>query len=381
MSNKNNESVSKLQQKSPLEYQEGLCLTTCDNNVSLQLGIDKLKFYYNGDYEFKSVQKWNKVFSIENPSQDKTQGVICRSQGNEVLGSKLFINEKNYSATFKNNMMLVEWNPSKEFHESNLTADPDLIEHTFKTITNDLIQNKDFDFNPNEMKLSRIDITKQSYMKQPTNVYMDIISNFRQSRRYQKGEYEGGTLIKNRQAELCIYDKGKHLQMLQGIKNIQPTNFLRIEARLMNSSKIKNTLPFNTIEGLLNNTHQLPDLYKKQLNTILPYKEIDFNNTEFSSQLELMKTCIESKKSKWFMFYLINANSMQNQLSYKEMELMLWTVYNEGMISRATVYRKLDEYRITIQELEFLKVRLKKTTANNNQNNYNEFVNTFYKFA
>jgi succinate dehydrogenase/fumarate reductase flavoprotein subunit len=72
---------------------------------------------------------------------------------------------------------------------------------------------------------------------------------------------------------------------------------------------------------------------------------------------------------------------MQNQLSYKEMELMLWTVYNEGMISRATVYRKLDEYRITIQELEFLKVRLKKTTANNNQNNYNEFVNTFYKFA
>jgi hypothetical protein len=381
MSNKNNESVSKLQQKSPIEYQEGLCLTTCDNNVNLQLGIDKLKFYYNGDYEFKSVQKWNKVFSIENPSQDKTQGVICRSQGNEILGSKLFINEKNYSATFKNNMMMVEWNPSKEFHESNLTSDPDLIEHTFNTITNDLIQNKDFDFNPNEMKLSRIDITKQSYMKQPTNVYMDIINGFRQSRRYQKGEYEGGTLIKNRQAELCIYDKGKHLQMLQGMKNIQPTNFLRIEARLMNSSKIKNTLPFNTIEGLLNNTHQLPDLYKKQLNTILPYKEIDFNNTEFSSQLELMKTCIESKKNNWFMFYLMSANSMQNLLTYKEMELMLFTVYNEGMLSRATVYRKLDEYRITIQELEFLKVRLKKNTANNNQNNYNEFVNTFYKFA
>lgn len=381
MSHKNNDSVLKLQQKSPDEYQEGLCLTTCDNNVNLQLGIDKLKFYYNGDYEFKSVQKWNKVFSIENPSEDKKQGIICRSEGKEVLGSKLFINEKNYSATFKNNMMLVEWNPSKEFHESNLTSDPDLIEHTFKTITDDLIQNKDFDFNPNEMKLSRIDITKQSYMKQPTNVYMDIINGFRQSRRYQKGEYEGGTLIKNRQAELCIYDKGKHLQMLKGMKNIQPTNFLRIEARLMNSSKIKNTLPFNTIEGLLNNTHQLPDLYKKQLNTILPYKEIDFNNTEFSSQLELMKTCIESKKSKWFMFYLINANSMQNQLSYKEMELMLWTVYNEGMISRATVYRKLDEYRITIQEIEFLKVRLKKNTANNNQNNYNEFVNTFYKFA
>lgn len=381
MSHKNNDSVSKLQQKSPVEYQEGLCLTTCDNNVNLQLGIDKLKFYYNGDYEFKSVQKWNKVFSIENPSEDKKQGVICRSQGKEVLGSKLFINEKNYSATFKNNMMLVEWNPSKEFHESNLTSDPDLIEYTFRKITNDLIQNKDFDFNPNDMKLSRIDITKQSYMKQPTNVYMDIINGFRQSRRYQKGEYEGGTLIKNRQAELCIYDKGKHLQMLQGMRNIQPTNFLRIEARLMNSSKIKNTLPFNTIDGLLNNTHQLPGLYKKQLNTILPYKEIDFNNTEFSSQLELMKTCIESKKSKWFMFYLINANNMQNQLSYKEMELMLWTVYNEGMISRATVYRKLDEYRITIQELEFLKVRLKKTTINNNQNNYNEFVNTFYKFA
>ena len=81
------------------------------------------------------------------------------------------------------------------------------------------------------------------------------------------------------------------------------------------------------------------------------------------------------------MFYLMSANSMQNLLTYKEMELMLFTVYNEGMLSRATVYRKLDEYRMTIQELEFLKVRLKKTTANNNQNNYNEFVNTFYKFA
>jgi hypothetical protein len=77
----------------------------------------------------------------------------------------------------------------------------------------------------------------------------------------------------------------------------------------------------------------------------------------------------------------MSANSMQNLLTYKEMELMLFTVYNEGMLSRATVYRKLDEYRMTIQELEFLKVRLKKTTANNNQNNYNEFVNTFYKFA
>jgi len=381
MSHKNNDSVSKLQQKNPLVYQEGFCATNVHTNSNLQLGIDKLKFYYNGDYEFKSVQKWNKVFSIENPSEDKTQGVICRSQGNDILGSKLFINEKNYSATFKNNMMLVEWNPSKEFHESDLTCNPDLIEYTFKTITDDLIQNKDFDFNPNEMKLSRIDITKQSHMKQPTNVYMDIINGFRQSRRYQKGEYEGGTLIKNRQAELCIYDKGKHLQMLQGMKNIQPTNFLRIEARLMNSSKIKNTLPFNTIEGLLNNTHQLPELYKKQLNTILPYKEISIKDIEFSSQLELMKTCIEYKKSKWFMFYLMNANSMQNQLSYKEMELMLWTIHNEGMISRRTVYNKLDEYRTTIQELEFLKVRLKKTTINNNQNNYNEFVNTFYKFA
>jgi hypothetical protein len=140
-------------------------------------------------------------------------------------------------------------------------------------------------------------------------------------------------------------------------------------------------LPFNTIEGLLNNTHQLPDLYKKQLNTILPYKEISIKDVEFSSQLELMKTCIEYKKSKWFMFYLMNANSMQNQLSYKEMELMLWTIHNEGMISRRTVYNKLDEYRTTIQELEFLKVRLKKNTINNNQNNYNEFVNTFYKFA
>jgi hypothetical protein len=63
------------------------------------------------------------------------------------------------------------------------------------------------------------------------------------------------------------------------------------------------------------------------------------------------------------------------------MEQMLWQVCDEGMISERTIYRKLDEYRTTIQELEFLKVRLKKTTINNNQNNYNEFVNTFYKFA
>jgi len=381
MSHKNNHSVSKLQQKKSDVYQKDFTVNSCQNNINLQLGIDKLKFYYTGDYEFKSVQKWNKVFSIENPSEDKTQGVICRSQGNEVLGSKLFINEKNYSATFKNNMMLVEWNPSKHYHESDLTCNPDLIENTFKNITNDLIQNKDFDFNPNDMKLSRIDITKQHYMKQPTSVYLNIINGFRQSRRYQKGEYEGGTLIKNRQAELCIYDKGKHLQMLQGMRNIQPTNFLRIEARIMNSTKIKNTLPFNTIEGLLNNTHQLPDLYKKQLNTILPYKEININDIEYSSQLELMKTCIEVKKSKWLMFYLMNANSMESTISYKQMEQMLWQVHEEGMISERTIYRKLDEYRTTIQELEFLKVRLKKTTANNNQNNYNEFVNTFYKFA
>jgi hypothetical protein len=381
MSSKNSSSIAKLQQKNPLEYQEGFCATNVHTNSNLHIGIDKLKFYYNGDYNFKSVKKWNKVFSIENPSENKTQSVICRSEGSEVLGSKLFINEKNYSATFKNNMMLVEWNPSKHFHESDLTCNPDLIEYTFKTITDDLIQNKDFDFNPNEMKLSRIDITKQSYMKQPTNVYMDIINGFRQSRRYQKGEYEGGTLIKNKQAELCIYDKGKHLQILQGMKNVQPTNFLRIETRLMNSSKIKNTLPFNTIEGLLNNTHQLPKLYVNQLNSILPYKEISIKNTEYSSQLELMKTCIEYKKSKWFMFYLMNANSMENLLTYKEIELMLWTIFEEGLISRRTIYNKLDEYRTTIQELNFLKVRLKKTTINNNQKNYNELVNSFYKFV
>lgn len=381
MSSKNNNSIANLQQKNPFEYQEGFCATNLHTNSNLQLGIDKLKFYYKGDYEFNSVKKWNKVFSIENPSENKTQNVICRSEGREILGNKLFINEKNYSATFKNNMMLIEWNPSKHFHESDLTCNPDLIEYTFKTITDDLIQNKDFNFNPNEMKLSRIDITKQSYMKQPTNVYMDIINGFRQSKRYQKGEYEGGTLIKNKQAELCIYDKGKHLQLLKGLKNLQPTNFLRIEARLMNSSKIKNTLPFNTIEGLLNNTHQLPELYVNQLNSILPYKEINIKNTEFSSQLELMKTCIEYKKNKWFMFYLMNANSMENLLTYKEMEIMLWMIFEEGLISRRTIYNKLDEYRTTIQELDFLKVRLKKTTINNNQKNYKEFVNTFYKFA
>jgi hypothetical protein len=77
----------------------------------------------------------------------------------------------------------------------------------------------------------------------------------------------------------------------------------------------------------------------------------------------------------------MNANSMESTISYKQMEQMLWQVHEEGMISERTIYRKLDEYRTTIQELEFLKVRLKKSTANNNQNNYNEFVNTFYKFA
>ena len=81
------------------------------------------------------------------------------------------------------------------------------------------------------------------------------------------------------------------------------------------------------------------------------------------------------------MFYLMNANSMENLLTYKEMEIMLWMIFEEGLISRRTIYNKLDEYRTTIQELDFLKVRLKKTTINNNQKNYKEFVNTFYKFA
>jgi IS4 transposase len=77
----------------------------------------------------------------------------------------------------------------------------------------------------------------------------------------------------------------------------------------------------------------------------------------------------------------MNANSMESNITYKQMEQMLWQVHEDGMISERTIYRKLDEYRDTIQKVQMLKVRLKKTTANNNQNNYNEFVNTFYKFA
>ena len=118
-----------------------------------------------------------------------------------------------------------EVNPSTLKHPWGLTTD---LQPTFEAMKQDM-ELLGIDFDLEQARVNRVDLTKQSVMEHPTPTYHPALASMK-GQRMGSTKYEDGMSFGNRQREFVFYDKAVQLIRERGIYEA-PDNLLRLEAR------------------------------------------------------------------------------------------------------------------------------------------------------
>jgi hypothetical protein len=117
-------------------------------------------------------------------------------------------------------------------------------------------------------KPCRMDAFDNVAADEPYSCYQPVLSLLQGSRMKQRG-YENGFLWENQSAEICAYDKRRHLlhkkESVQGL----PRHPLRFEFRALKARKIRDAYGFNSVQDVLDGYDNIRGVYlqtmKKQL--------------------------------------------------------------------------------------------------------------------
>lgn len=340
-------------------------------------GIDKLKLHTE-HFQVSDTLPWNIVPNTKKAGQleaDQTPLFVSSQYGEVVHGAKAYINTDKYSVTINNGRVYVDFNPSKFYHETDLTADPNRIADAMSYIQNDCKETHKLDLDIFSTGIGRLDITAQAEMNNLVPDYKDLISNGKRSMRFRPAEYPNGFLIGNTQRQVCTYDKGMKLQIDQQIKNAQPTNFQRLETRMLKSEATQRHTEFKYINHVLNgNISQLHSAYSKTISDVLSIGQSEINFIEMETLTGLIRNTIQnsSKRGQWFKLVIMVLNgNLPNPQQFQE---ALNRLYAEGVILRKQYYKMAKEYTELKHISDFQRGRYLEDTANSYADRYKEFT-------
>ena len=346
-----------------------------------QFGVDKLKLFTN-QFVVNDTKHLEIIPNRKKAGNNDIEHTpLFNSDGENITGEKAFLNSKDYNVTIKNGLFYLEFNPSKFYDSVKLTADPNKIADRLTTIKQDLKDNYKIDVELMSTGISRIDMTAQSKMVHLCNDYRAIISGGKKSLRFQSTDYPDGYLTGNLQRQLMSYDKGLKLQIDQlkerGItkkSTLQPTNQLRLETRLLNSSAVKSHSQFKDITHLLNgNIDQYKHLYSKCVNDLLRIEQPQIEFIEISVLTDLMITAYTTQaRGQWLLFVIMALNKYTELPSIDQFNESLKRMQSKGIISTMHVSRMIKQYQSMVHQTRFASAKYFNDKSDNYVNMYNE---------
>lgn len=338
-------------------------------------GIDKLKLHTQL-FDVDSTKEWNIVPNRKKAGQDTAeQTPLFGCNGEIVTGEKAYINTDKYSVTINNGRLYAEFNPSKFYHHFDLTADTDKIANVVSFIQKELKETHKTNVDLFSTGIGRLDITAQAQMNCLTTDYKDIISNGKPSMKFKQKEYPNGFLIGNLQRQVCTYDKGLKNQIDNQIKNPQPTNFQRLETRILNSKAIGSHSEFKNLTHLLNgNIKQLYSAYSKSIDDLLTIGQTEIKFIEMDTLTDLIKNTLQQskKRGQWLLdIVMVLGDNLPNANQFKE---ALTRLYAQDIISKTHYHRIVKDYKHRLHISQMLKGRYLQQTADSYEERFKDFT-------
>lgn len=220
-----------------------------------EAGIDKLVLTTQ-DYNHKNKLGW----SFQPPAIKHTE------QGEQEQGlGKWFINEDTFNATISEKGLLISLNPSKPYHPYHLCSEQEKLQERTQNALN-RVREAGLDFSINELKVSRIDISRNELMKQPFADYIPAMSLLSMAREKRQATYPSGRMIGNNQRGLIIYDKTTEVRERKEEIEV-PENLARAELQIKTTKAVQNGLEFYKLSQVNVGTCQdyFRDFMQKQI--------------------------------------------------------------------------------------------------------------------
>lgn len=194
-------------------------------------GIDKLTvFTPNFQVEDLSTERGWSIQRAETPDAPKPNPLHRDGTGRIVYGNKAYVNTGTVRFDLDHRGLRIDLNPSKLVHPWKL-AGVDVM-----GTVEDLIQTEadrhGLQFDPNDLRLSRLDLARQHEMTEPLSVYGHAY-RLMQGKRMTTAQFPNGARFGNRQRQAVFYDKRAELihRLKEGLGC--PNKLLRAEARFM----------------------------------------------------------------------------------------------------------------------------------------------------
>ena len=171
-----------------------------------EAGIDKLVLTTQ-DYKQKHKLGW----IYQPPSFKVTE------EGEQAQGTgKWYMNTETFNASISEKGLLIVLNPSKPFHPYQLCSEQEKLKERTQNALNE-VRGAGLEFSIDELKVSRIDISRNELMKQPFADYIPAMSLLNMAREKRQATYPSGRMIGNNQRGLIIYvpAAGFHLDRIE----------------------------------------------------------------------------------------------------------------------------------------------------------------------
>jgi len=286
--------------------------------LAQKIGIDKLSLY-TADFKVKEVKP--QIFGIDRrvrqgSTTEELPYLLTDAAGNRIQANGIYHNSPIASYSINHKGLNVTFNPNKIVHPYHLTEintakyneSITQVEHELSSIG--IHTNMDF------MKVTRIDLAKQSEMDLCCYHYADAFKMMRGKRMKQRS-MEGYNLINNKQKQVCFYDKENELKSY-GIGNIMQgeKNLMRAEIRLLKSDATKrlfSVCAFNEFKKFI--PSDINSLYNSFLNKNVfssPADAIQMQ-LDFSKEVEIFKY-LREKKGRSAFIYLLAMNDIEDYI-------------------------------------------------------------------
>lgn len=241
-------------------------------------GIDKITLSTQ-EYEINKIEG---VFGVNfnmPQSWDTTSIPTYKSKTDKVQANSIYFNTPLFNLSVNKLGALIILNPSKGYHEYNLTTTGQNLDAFLKTVQTNLTE---IGFNTNlfNNKLSRVDIAKNLILEKPYQEYNAPLQLLRGKRQHTT-QYPDGYLIANKQHQAIFYDKGMEL-INSKASCIAPENFMRAEMRVLKNATVNKNIGVNTLI-------ELTKISPNDINTMYVnyFKNNVFKNAKLGTQLTL----------------------------------------------------------------------------------------------
>jgi len=352
---------------------------------TLNIGIDKLTLS-SPYFEIKDTLHLNINPSTKKSGEREAQETyLFSANGNEVVGSKAFLNTPEFNFTVKwlgnKPQAILQLNPSKYLDTPTLCTDTvhDIVKRALHCLNTLKI-----DIDLESALVSRLDIAVDSKLKRTFREYKGLIVGKTARKQENKVDYTDTLTfgIGKGTSQFCAYDKGKEREVSQYGKPLSnSTPYTRFEARIFRNKGIKSKVSeATTYNGFLNTPDaSFHKAYLHVINTHVQLQQTQIEMPDITSTAEVMKLMMQKHPRTWLvnsLYIVVSAHSDKSTGDVIQLLDCALDIAMEGK-DRTNIHRQRKNLFALETEASFLRKRLSENSIDVRAEKQRELFDTF----